>query len=455
MRPSIQARLIVLSLLAVFIVGLATVWIGYGRAVHEVDEVIDAQLVQYARIMLALAHEAEDDEVEPPDIQGHPYASRLLFQIWQREHGRDTLLLRSPAAPDGWPEGVARVGYSDAAIGGVAWRVFSASDNGGERIALAALDLHIRDELVRDIVYGSLVPYLAGLPILAVLLFVVIRHGLAPLRRMEAELASRSGERLDPLSEDGAPREIHPLLLAMNRLFGRVSRTLDNERRFTSDAAHELRTPLAALKAQLQVAGRTPDAAERQAAIAKAERGADRMAHLVGQLLSLARLEGTGDGLEMGGVPLGALLAEVVEELRPLAEQRGIRIDSELAPAAGVTGNPDLLRILARNLVDNALRYGGEGGRVKVSLDDRAGRLEMRVADAGPGVAAAERDKLGLRFHRFGPQRSEGVGLGLSIVRRIAELHGAALQFGEGLDGRGLGVTVRFTGTAPPTRRHG
>ena len=437
-----------LALLAVFLVGMGSVWLGYQRAAHEVDELIDAQLVQYARIMLALAHRGEDGRVEPPDIHGHSYASRLLFQIWQREHGQDTLLLRSPEAPERWPEGVDRVGYSNVTINGLVWRVFAASDNGGERTALAALDLKIRDELVRGVAFSNITPYLAGLPILAVLLIAAIRHGLAPLRHMEAELASRSPNRLDPISEERAPRELHPLVKAMNRLFRRVSQTLDNERRFTSDAAHELRTPLAALNVQLQVAQRTADENERLAAIGKAVRGSERMAHLVGQLLALARLEGAAGTVEMKPVSLTALLDEVCKEMRPVAERRGLRLGCTVVSEVGLVGSPDLLRVLVRNLLDNALRYVGEGGRVSMSLILDDNQPLLRVADNGPGVAADERDKLGQRFHRFGPQTAEGVGLGLSIVRRIAELHQADVMFGTGLEGKGLSVSVRFVSSA-------
>lgn len=431
-------------MLAVLTVGLVTVWLAYQRAVHEVDELVDAQLAQYVRIMLALAHDGDDDEVEPPQINGHRYESRLLFQIWRREHGRSELLLRSPDAPREWPKGVAQSGYSEARIGSRTWRSFTALDEDGEQLAWAALDLDIRDDLAREIAKGNMRPYLIGLPILALVLWLAIQHGLAPLRRLDAELASRSPERLDALPENGLPRELNPLVRTLNRLFGRVGQTLVNERRFTSDAAHELRTPLAALRMQLQVAQRTPDDQERQSAIAKALRGTGRMAHLVTQLLALARLESSGAAGEMTTLDLTALLGEVVADLEAMAAENRIRLQADLAPSPALAGNPDLLRALARNLIDNALRYAQPGGRVTVSLARRAEAVIVRVADDGPGVAPEERESLGLRFHRFGPQSAEGVGLGLSIVRRIAELHGAGISFGEGLDGRGLGVTVIF-----------
>lgn len=439
---SIQARLLALSVAALASVGLVTVWLAYRGAVHEIDELMDAQLAQYARIMLALAHEAEDDEVRPPEIKGHAYASRLMFQIWRREHGTDRLLLRSPEAPADWPAGAPHAGYGELRLGDTTWRVFVAGS--GDQIVLAALDLGIRDELARDLALGNLRPYLFGLPLLGVLLFFAIRGGLLPLRHLRQELARRSPEQLDAIVYDAAPRELTPLIGVLNSLFERVAGTLENERRFTSDAAHELRTPLAALRMQLQVAQRTPDERERLEAIAKALRGGERMTHLVAQLLALARLEGQGANIPRAPLSLSDLAREMAEDFHDEAERRGIVLSHSVAPDIELRGNTDLLRILLRNLLDNALRYVPAGGRVRLGLASDTSGTVLYVADNGPGVAAEERISLGQRFNRLGPQTTEGVGLGLSIVRRIAELHGGGVEFDTGLDGRGLSVRVRL-----------
>lgn len=442
MRLSIQARLLVPVMVAVLVVGLVTMVVSYRRAVREIDELFDAQLAQHVRLMLALAHDRDEDEVTPPRIHGHKYERQLLFQIWQGDDGHAELLLRSPGSPAAWPAGVAREGYSEARIDGRAWRTFAAATDDGGVQAWAALDLDFRDHLAAEIARDNMLPYLAGLPILALVLWLAIRQGLAPLRRLEAELASRSGERLDALPEDGLPRELSALVRTLNRLFGRVGQTIENERRFTSDAAHELRTPLAALRMQLQVARRTPDEAERRAALDKALRGADRMGHLVTQLLALARLEINGPAAELRAVDLNALVGAVVADLAAMAADKGVALELDAAATGEVRGNPDLIRVLLRNLIDNAVRYTPAGGHVVLSLSGNV----LRVADDGPGIAADQREKLGLRFHRFGPQSAEGVGLGLSIVRRIAELHGATVGFEDGLDGQGLAVVVTFPG---------
>lgn len=453
MRLSMQARMLLLTLASVVTVAMVTAWMAYREAEHEVDEMIDGQLVQYARIMLALAHAGDDDEAESPHIDGHRYASRVIFQIWQRDDddAADSLLLRSPEAPPQWPAGVSREGYSDMRLNGSSWRCFAASDDGNQRYALAAIDLHIRDDLVRDIAMGNLRPYLYGLPILALLLIWAIRSGLAPLRRLEADLAGRSPERLDPLAEDRTTRELRPLIQTMNRLFDTMNRTLENEKRFTSDASHELRTPLAAVKAQLQVAARTQDVAEGQGAIAKALRGTDRMSHLVAQLLSLARLE-SSQQTDATRVSLSDLAADAISEARQMAERQQLSLEARIQPDRHVRGNGDLLSVMLRNLIDNALRYTPPGGHVSVSLEEdgqhNPPRVCLTVLDDGPGVAPADRAKLGERFQRLGSHRVEGVGLGLSIVRRIADIHQAELTFTEGLAGTGFGVIVRFIARA-------
>ena len=442
-RPSsIQSRLILLVLGALLIVELVSGWTGYQRALHEADELLDAQLVQYAQIMLSLAHEGRDDEVKLPGIKAHPYQSKLMFQIWDMKSG-PRLMLRSPEAPHQWPQGVKPSGYSEVTLAGHAWRFYVAKGQNGY-VVLAAHDLHIHQELASQIALSNMAPYLLAVPILVLLLLLAIRRGLEPLHVLAADLSERDPQRLDELPEAGLPRELRPPVRAMNQLFGRIRMTMDKERRFTSDAAHELRTPIAALRAQLQVAERTPDPEERQAAIAKALHGTRRMTHLVAQLLALARLEAESADKPDGKVNLGDLLHDVLAGLAPQAERKGIHLQTDIEPNCALTGNAELLQILLRNLLDNAIRYVPDGGKVRVGLAWEKRHVVLAVEDNGPGVAVEERDKIGQRFHRFGARTVEGVGLGLSIVQRIAELHGAELAFGDGLEGKGLGVRVSF-----------
>lgn len=440
-RHSIQSRLILLMLGSLLVVELATGWTGYRRAIREADGLLDAQLVQYAQILLSLADEG--DELSVPDIMTHPYQSKVMFQIWDMTDA-PRIMLRSAEAPQQWPQGVEASGYSETVLAGHAWRFFAASAPDGH-VVLAAHDLHIREDLARQVALSNMAPYLVAAPILALLMLLAIRHGLKPLHALASDLSGRGPGHLDEVPEAALPSELRPPIRAMNQLFGRIRVAMDKERRFTSDAAHELRTPIAALRAQLQVAERTPDPEERHAAIVKALRGTDRMTHLVAQLLALARLEADSVEKPDAKVNLSELLKDVVAGLSPQSEARGIQLQALIEPDCVLAGNPDLLRVLLRNLIDNAIRYAPDGAKVRVGLALKTGRVVLSVEDNGPGVPMEERDKLGLRFHRFGIQTVEGVGLGLSIVRRIAELHGAELAFGHGLEGRGLGVIVTFT----------
>jgi signal transduction histidine kinase len=299
---------------------------------------------------------------------------------------------------------------------------------------------HERHELVQRIAKRLLLPALFGLPLLAAWIWLATHRALAPLRSLAGEIAAREPERLSPLVPATAPVEVRPLLDALNALFGRVGQALEAERRFTADAAHELRTPLAALAAQAQVAERARDDAERQHAIAQLVVGSRRAARLVEQLLTLARLDPEAEA-PAARVDLQRLAEEVCAAHGSLAIEKGIALSLDARPA-GVSGNADTLGVLLRNLVDNALRYTPAGGRVQVEV--RGGeRPELAVVDSGPGIPAEARQRVFARFHRLAGQDSEGSGLGLSIVARIAERHGASVRL-EDAAGGGLRAVVGF-----------
>jgi signal transduction histidine kinase len=295
-----------------------------------------------------------------------------------------------------------------------------------------------RHELVRDIAWRVIAPALFGLPFLGLWVWLATRRALQPLNAVAAQIATSRPERLRALAPASAPEEIRPLVEAINNLFGRVEQTLEAERRFTADAAHELRTPLAALATQAQVALRARDDDERQHAIEQLAAGSRRAARLVDQLLTLARLDPDAP-LPQDSVHLDRLTEEVCAAHGGQALLKDIALELEASPTT-VKGNADMLRVLLRNLVDNALRYTPPGGRVTVAV--APGRLS--VADSGPGIPAEERERVFDRFHRLAGQETEGSGLGLSIVARIAEMHGAKISLESGGDGSGLRVEVRF-----------
>lgn len=423
----IQSRLILLVLGTVLFIEIPSGWLGYQRAMHEADELLDAQLSQYVQIILSLAQESEDDEAKIIDIQGHHYQNKIIFQIWKIEHHNSRLILRSPGAPHYWPMDVANNGYSDAVLYDRTWRFYTAATH--DNLVLAAQDLQIRKELARGIALGNVMPYFLMMPILALMLLLSIRHGLKPLIKLAMDLSTRDSNRLDDIIEKNPPHELQPTINALNQLFKRIRLTMENERRFTSDAAHELRTPIAAVRAQLQVAERTPDDNEKNTAIAKALRGIERMTHLVTQLLALARLDSESGSVINQKINLSEIIKNVIEELAILANTKNILFQIDLAPNCLILGNGDLLRVLARNLVDNALRYSPSGGIVHIILMQKAESIMLNILNNSLEVNKLNLKKLGARFYRSAPQNTDGVGLGLSIVRRIVELHQANIIF--------------------------
>jgi two-component system sensor histidine kinase QseC len=441
---SLRRRLLGLLLGGVTLGWAAALALSYRDAHHEFDEIFDANLVQIAQMLLALASEYDDDDDIarlPPDV--HKYQKKIVFQLWDDD---GYLLLRSNQAPtvlltrvDGFSEAIG----DDQAL----WRYYSEWDEEGELRALVGENHEVRQELAGHIASRLLVPALFGLPLLALWIWFSTRQALAPIAAIAAQVERREPQNLAPLSPSVAPEELRPLLGALNKLLARVDRALDTERRFTADAAHELRTPLAALAVQASVALRARDSAERDHALAQITAGTQRASHLVEQLLTLARLD-PALGLAQSPVRLGEVAAEVCADQAGAALAKGIQLELEAEKDIRVRGNADLLRVLLRNLVDNALRYTPSGGQVLVALTRDAGKIRLTISDNGPGIPPVQRNQAMERFHRLADQEIEGSGLGLSIVARIAEIHGAHLELGDGLQGpagaRGLGVAMLF-----------
>lgn len=427
--------------------GVAVLWLimlafSYFDAHHEVDELLDTQLAYTAQTLLALAsHEAHERDAGIAALgdEADKHQLSLRFQVW----GMDgVLLMRSRNAPTS--PLTTREGFSDESDRTGQWRTFSLWDKEREIQVQVGEDQEARDELIIEVAWKLLLPALFGLPILGFWVWLATRHGLAPLGAVAAQINNRDPSHLDALAPARAPLEIKPLLVALNNLFRRVEQTLGNERRFTADAAHELRTPLAALAAQAQVAQRSGSDAERQHAIEQLRLGVDRAAHLVDQLLTLARLDPEQAFTDMQPTPLKMLVEDVCAAHGAAAVSKQISLELD-AVDTSVTGNKTMLQVLLRNLLDNAIRYTPAGGRVRVTLAADKSAVNLRVSDSGPGIPVDERELAFQRFHRGAAGQDQvGSGLGLSIVQRIAELHGAKLSLSDGEDGRGLAIGVAF-----------
>ncbi len=453
MKPSLRRRLLLLLTGTVLAGWLATALFTYFDARQEIGALLDAHLAQSAGLIAAqLEHEIEHESRHDEPRQ-YQHERKIAFQVWDRQ-GR--LLLRSANAPQARLLETAE-GFGDAVFEGRRWRLFSRWDESRRFLVLVGERYEVRDELAQSVASHLLHPLYLALPVLALLIWLAVGAGLAPLAGLAREVARRAPDNLAPLATSNAPQEVSPLLVALNRLFERLKQSLEQERRFTADAAHELRTPLAGVKTQAQVALAATAEAERRHALQQVLTGTDRAAHLVEQLLVLARLD-----------PQAAIAADRPVELVPLAQQALADIapfaaskDIELALAPGepvsTTGDALLLKVLLRNLLDNAVRYTPRGGAVQVVVTASGEGPRLTVSDTGPGIPEAERERVFERFHRGLGSGEEGSGLGLSIARRIADLHGARLSLESAAAGEGLSVCLQFlrpsgsaAGHAPP-----
>ncbi|MDR2838902.1 MAG: sensor histidine kinase N-terminal domain-containing protein [Azonexus sp.] len=431
---SLRYRLFGGILLTTLLIWCLTAVSSYLRAAHEAEELLDSHLAQSANLLLVLVrgHGHEDDlttiaehlaaqrAAALRDAQA-PYNSSLEYEI---ENSDGAVLIRSagmPAIPASNP-----AGYSDLdGPGDEDWRIFDkTSADGRYRVQVAQL-MTVRNRVAVDVAKQTMFPVAIGLPLLLLLIYGLIRQLLQPLDRLASDIAARTSENLSPLLPNALPQEITPLVSTLNRLFSRLGQTLENERRFTADAAHELRTPLAALKVQTQVALLSQHPAPRQHALRQIEHGVDRATRLVNQLLRLARLDPMRRLEQLEAVDLGSAVAEA---LCPLQPQPGQQITVEgMEPPPRIEGDSDLLTIALRNLIDNAIRYGKADGVIRIAACCADGHCALSVHDDGPGVPPAIASRLGERFFRNPDNSVEGNGLGLTIVSRIAELHGARL----------------------------
>jgi two-component system, OmpR family, sensor histidine kinase QseC len=371
----------------------------------------------------------------------HKDSRRVAFQIWDR----GVLKLHSGNAPD---EPLARRddGYSDTVVRGKRWRVFSSRNADSGLVIQVGERADVRSELARDVAMNLLHPVIYALPLLGLLLWLAISRAMRPLDDVAGAVSARDPGNLAALAVPDAPREVAPLLDALNRLFARIEGSIAGEKRFTADAAHELRTPVAAIRAQAQVARGAMTDDERGRALDNVIAGCDRAAHLVDQLLMLARVD---QSAETAASPcsLRGAAAEALSDVAAYSIAKGVALELARGEDASVAGHRALLRVMLRNLFDNAVRYSPAGTRVLISVRNRDAQPVISVADEGPGIPDDERERVFERFYRGLGSNVEGTGLGLSIVKRIADIHGASVQLSQ-LEGKGLAVTVVFAAPA-------
>lgn len=440
---SLQGRLLVMVIGLVAGVWLVTAVITWFDVRHELDELLDSHLAQAASLLVAQqAGELEDDDhgINAPTL--HRYAPNVAFQVFHE--GR--LALRSsnaPAEPMLAFTGRVEDGFRTIAMGGVTWRVFATHGSEQDVQVFVGEQVESRNSILWAVLRSALAPMLFGLPLLALAAWWAVRRGVAPMRALGRTLALRKPQALQTIAVDGAPSEMVPMLDALNGLFRRITELMASERRFTADAAHELRTPIAAIRTQAQVALAATDNADRSHALQATLQGCDRAARLVEQLLTLSRLE-SGAAPALVSVDLNALVRQVVADLAPQALAKRQTIEVTATGPFAVGADAMLLSVLVRNLVDNAIRYSPSDAQVSVAISSTNGGVRLSVDDSGPGMSEDNQKRLGERFFRVVGSEQSGSGLGWSIAQRIAGAHRATMHVARSSSLGGLSVGVSF-----------
>ena len=439
---SLQQRLLMRTLGAVLVVWIGTAaFVGY-EAQHEIDELLDAHLAQSAALLVVQQNttpDADEPLLDAPTL--HKYANRVAYQVFH--DGR--LVMHSPNVAH-QPMAEHTQGFMTITLAdGQAWRVFAAPGRSRDVQIYVAERVDSRNEILYAVLLGFLPPLTIALPLLMMGLWWNVRAGLQPLQRLRQALMKRDTQTLVPVSLPDTPQEVQPLLDALNDLLQRLALRMATERRFTADAAHELRTPIAAIRAQAQVAlGSGTDDKLRQLALQDTMRGCDRASRLVEQMLTLARVEDPQD-LASEPLRLDQLAQQIMAECTPEALRRGQTLELLALEPLQVNGQSTLWRILLRNLIDNALRYSPDGATVRLHAQGlENGQVQITVQDSGPGLAPKDLARLGERFFRVLGTSATGSGLGWSIVRHIAALQHIEVQVGKSADLGGLLVSLRY-----------
>ncbi len=433
LRLRLFSFLLALAAVVAAVVGSAT----YASVRTEADELFDYQLRQMALSLRDQGRIADDERSALANAE-FDYVVQVWsidgVQLYSSLPGRQTALLPARAV----------LGFSNVEVDGHTWRVFGAATP--LRVVQVGQPLAVRRRLAAEAAGRSVLPVLVAAPAVALAMWWLVGLSLAPLARVAEAARRRGAAALDPLPTAALPSEMQPLVDAFNALLGRLSAAFDAERAFIADAAHELRTPLTALRLQIGLVRDAPDAPAREAALARLRAGVERAVHLVEQLLALARAE-PGAGAAQATIDLALVARQALADAEPLAAAQGAQIRLDAPEALPMQGDAAALRSLLRNLVDNALKHGrrdGEAGaRVALTLRSAAEGAVLEVDDAGPGIAAAEREHAFERFRRGDTSRSEGSGLGLAIVQAVARQHGGSVELGSSAEG-GLRVTVRL-----------
>lgn len=450
-------RLLVLALVGTLSVGIAVAaGLSYRAGLQEANELFDAKLAHSARVLMSLVDEPLRDaraqsHGEPMVITvwhgeegdlvsagGHAYETKLAFQVRAPD---GALMLRSDSGP---AQALAPLvpGFAEARIEDGVWRTFTLRAPSGLWYQAAELS-DIREEMARDIASGTIVPLFLSLPVMALLVWLVVFWASRSLSRISGEIETRSPDRLAPIELGSVPKEIQGLAKAVNGLLARLDAALARERRFTADAAHELRTPVAAVKIHADNLRTAASDSERAESQARLDAGIRRMERAISQLLALSRVEPGAAALSRDVIDLSELVMHQLGDAQALAGERGIRVLAD-CQRGEVLGDRAALEALVRNLLDNAVRYCPPGGEVRVALSASGDDVQLVVEDSGPGIAPEARARVFERFHRELGSGVEGSGLGLSIVAEVIAAHGGSIVLDQSPALGGLRASIRL-----------
>ena len=439
LRPShsLRTRLLRFLLAAITLTALAQAVIAYRSARSEADEIFDYHMQQMAMSLRAGLPMGSPQGRTPEGEESYDFVVQVWTSDGLRVFQSGSLALPPRAEP----------GFSNVRARGTTYRVFSMP--AGAQVIQVAQDMAAREEMAGALALRILLPIALMAPLLMLIAWWVVSGSLAPVARVRRQVAQRQADDLTEVSAAGLPEEIRPLVLELNLLFARVRQAFDAQKSFVADAAHELRSPLAALRLQVQGLQRATDGASRDLAVSRLTAGIDRATRLVEQLLVLARHQaGASDGVAARPVVLADLVRQAVADVNAEALAHRIDVGVTQADDAALRGYPEALRILVRNLLDNAVKYTPEGGRIDVEVRRADGKIRLVVEDSGPGIPEGDRDRVLDRFYRVAGSPGSGSGLGLAIVKSIADLHGARLALDRSQSLGGLRVALAFPALA-------
>lgn len=424
----------------------------FRSATREINDIYDAELINDANVLWALLERQLEQsgnyrprQIKDIDLamgnqlamneQADDYAEAHMFRIWKGDRIR---LFSSTAFPSSTP--ALRAGFTDVAYDGEWWRVYSLPIPETEAVVEVGEKQDLRNTLVSNIMLNLFFPLLVLVPVVGLVVWYSINHGLRPIHGLVRQIRSRSPDDLSVIPMGGLPRDLFPLGRSLNQLLNKLDRSLTAERRFADQAAHQLRTPHAGLKLLLQMLRNADSDGERKAILADLVTSNDKATHLIEQMLQAARV--SHQPIQLTAVRLYEVTASVIAEFGAIIMLKRHDLSLEGNESAEVNADEPLLRLLIGNLIDNAIKYTPADGKIKVSITQGTGTWSLAITDSGPGIPQQYREAVFQRFYRVNTPEVDGAGLGLAIVSEIVERLSANIALNVPPSGAGLSVAV-------------